>query len=97
MRPSTANLPGLSDVCLRIPAGGGKTIPAAHSVGVAADSVLRTDAPVVVWLVPPQAARDQMLATLQDRGQPNRRALADRFGGAEPAQPVAALHKENGK
>ncbi len=74
------SLPGLPYVCLRIPTGGGKTILAAHSVGVAADSFLRTDAPTVLWLVPSQTIRDQTLATLQDRAHPNRRALADRFG-----------------
>ena len=81
-RPFTPppHLPGLPYVCLRIPTGGGKTIIAAHSIGVAADSFLRTDAPTVLWFVPSQTIRDQTLATLQDRAHPNRRALADRFG-----------------
>lgn len=81
-RPFTPppNLPGLPYVCLRIPTGGGKTILAAHSIGVAADSFLRTDTPAVLWLVPSQTIRDQTLASLQDRAHPNRRALADRFG-----------------
>jgi type III restriction enzyme len=74
------NLPGLPYVCLRIPTGGGKTILAAHSVAVAADSFLRTDAPTVLWLVPSQTIREQTLATLNDRAHPNRRALAERFG-----------------
>jgi len=74
------NLPGLPYVCLRIPTGGGKTVLAAHSVSIAADSFLRTDAPAVLWFVPSQTIRDQTLATLQDRAHPNRRALADRFG-----------------
>lgn len=74
------NMPGLPYVCLRVPTGGGKTILAAHSVAVAADSFLRTDAPLVLWLVPSQTIRDQTLATLQDRAHPNRRALAERFG-----------------
>ncbi|MEF2549064.1 DEAD/DEAH box helicase family protein [Aurantimonas sp. E1-2-R+4] len=74
------NLPGLPYVCLRIPTGGGKTILAAHSVSVAADSFLRTDTPTVLWLVPSQTIRDQTLATLRDRTHPNRRALAERFG-----------------
>src|SRR5215204_5386558 len=69
------NMPGLPYICLRIPTGGGKTILAAHSVGVAADSFLRTDAPLVLWLVPSQTIRDQTLATLQDRAHSNRRAL----------------------
>ncbi len=81
-RPFTPppNLPDLPYVCLRIPTGGGKTILAAHSIGVAADSFLRTDAPTVLWLVPSQTIRDQTLATLQDRSHPNRRALGERFG-----------------
>ena len=81
-RPFTPppNLPGLPYVCLRVPTGGGKTILAAYSVSVAADSFLRTDTPTVLWLVPSQTIRDQTLATLQDRAHPNRRALADRFG-----------------
>lgn len=81
-RPFTPppNLPGLPYVCLRIPTGGGKTILAAHAIGVAADSFLRTDAPTVLWLVPSQTIRDQTMASLQDRANANRRALADRFG-----------------
>ncbi len=53
------SLPGLPYVCLRIPTGGGKTILAAHSISVAADSFLRTDAPTVLWLVPSQTIREQ--------------------------------------
>ena len=74
------SLPGLPYVCLRIPTGGGKTILAAHSVAVAANSFLRTDAPTVLWLVPSQTIREQTLASLSDRAHQNRRALADRFG-----------------
>lgn len=74
------SLPGLPYVCLRVPTGGGKTVLAAHTVAVAADSFLRTDAPTVLWLVPSQTIREQTLASLQDRANPNRRALADRFG-----------------
>ena len=74
------NLDGLPYVCLRIPTGGGKTILAAYSISVAADSYLRSDTPTVLWLVPSQTIREQTLATLQDRAHPNRRALAERFG-----------------
>ncbi|KQU01598.1 DEAD/DEAH box helicase [Rhizobium sp. Leaf453] len=73
-------LPGLPYICLRVPTGGGKTILAAHSIGVAADSFLRCDNPTVLWLVPSDAIREQTLATLSDRAHSNRRALADRFG-----------------
>jgi type III restriction enzyme len=62
-RPFTPppNMSGLPYVCLRIPTGGGKTILAAHSVAIAADSFLRTDAPVVLWLVPSQTNRPHRL------------------------------------
>jgi type III restriction enzyme len=73
-------LPGLPYICLRVPTGGGKTVLAAHSVGIAADALLRTETPCVLWLVPSQTIRDQTLATLQNREHPNRRALAERFG-----------------
>ncbi|MAZ18982.1 MAG: restriction endonuclease subunit R [Ahrensia sp.] len=73
-------LPGLPYVCLRVPTGGGKTILAAHSVAVAADTLLRCENPTVLWLVPSQAIREQTLSSLRDRSHPNRRALADRFG-----------------
>jgi type III restriction enzyme len=74
------SLPGLPYVCLRVPTGGGKTILAAHTIGVAADAFLKTETPCVLWLVPSQTIRDQTLASLQDRAHPNRRALAERFG-----------------
>ena len=73
-------LPGLPYICLRVPTGGGKTVLAAHSVGIAADTLLRTETPCVLWLVPSQTIRDQTLTTLQNREHPNRRALAERFG-----------------
>ncbi len=73
-------LDGVPYVCLRVPTGGGKTVLASHSVGIAADALLRTETPCVLWLVPSQTIRDQTLVTLQNREHPNRRALAERFG-----------------
>ncbi|MGE5538410.1 MAG: DEAD/DEAH box helicase [Gemmatimonas sp.] len=73
-------LPGMPYVCLRVPTGGGKTVLAAHSIGVAADTLLKTDTPSVLWLVPSQTILEQTLATLLDRTHANRRALAERFG-----------------
>ncbi|MGA7383712.1 MAG: DEAD/DEAH box helicase family protein [Methylocella sp.] len=73
-------LPGLPYVCLRVPTGGGKTILAAHSIGIACDAFLKSETSCALWLVPSQPIRDQALATLQDRAHPNRRALAGRFG-----------------
>ncbi|MFN3859646.1 MAG: DEAD/DEAH box helicase [Caulobacter sp.] len=75
-----ADLPGVPYACLRLPTGGGKTLLAAHAIGLAADAFLKTDAPVALWLVPSNAIREQTLETLKDRAHPYRRALAERFG-----------------
>ena len=67
-------------VCIRIPTGGGKTIVAAHAVGVAAKEYLQADNPMVLWLVPSTAILDQTLAALRDPEHPYRVALAADFG-----------------
>lgn len=67
-------------VCIRIPTGGGKTIVAAHAVGVAAREYLQADNPMVLWLVPSTAILDQTLNALRDLGHPYRAALAAEFG-----------------
>ena len=67
-------------VCLRIPTGGGKTIMAAHSVGLAGKAVLDTDAPVALWLTPSDTIRSQTLEALSNARHPYRQALAEHFG-----------------
>lgn len=67
-------------VCIRIPTGGGKTIVAAHAVGVAAKEYLQADNPMVLWLVPSTAILDQTIAALRELHHPYRAALAADFG-----------------
>lgn len=67
-------------VCIRIPTGGGKTIVAAHAVGVAAQEYLQADNPMVLWLVPSTAILDQTLDALRNLDHPYRAALAKDFG-----------------
>jgi len=67
-------------VCIRIPTGGGKTIVAAHAVGVAAKEYLQADNPMALWLVPSTAILDQTLNALRDLSHPYRAALAADFG-----------------
>ena len=67
-------------VCIRIPTGGGKTIVAAHAVGVAAKTYLQADNPMVLWLVPSKAILDQTLKALRNLEHPYRAALAADFG-----------------
>jgi type III restriction enzyme len=78
---SVPQLPELPYVCLRIPTGGGKTIMAAHTVGIAAKQWVQRDRVVCLWLVPSNAIREQTLARLKDPADPYRRALAGRFTG----------------
>lgn len=67
-------------VCVRIPTGGGKTFLAAHAVARIGKTLLDTDAPVALWLVPSDAIRQQTLSALQSPHHPCRRALAQHFG-----------------
>jgi type III restriction enzyme len=68
-------LPGLPYVCLRIPTGGGKTLVACYSIGIAANDLLHSDCPVVLWLVPSNAIKDQTINALKDKRHPYRTTL----------------------
>lgn len=67
-------------VCLRVPTGGGKTLLAAHSIAIAAQTLLDSDAPVALWLTPSDTIRSQTLQALADIRHPYREALAKTFG-----------------
>ena len=71
---------GLPYVCLRVPTGGGKTIMAAHAVGIAAGDYMHVGNPMVLWLVPSTPILDQTVAALKDQTHPYRAALAQDFG-----------------
>jgi len=68
-------LPGLPYVCIRIPTGGGKTLVAAHSVGVATKEFLQVDRSIVLWLTPSNTIREQTLKALKNKGHPFRQAI----------------------
>lgn len=75
--PSVAE--GTPYVCLRIPTGGGKTLMAAHSIGIAVREYLAAANPMVLWLVPSTAILDQTVEALKTEGHPYRTALAKDF------------------
>jgi type III restriction enzyme len=78
------SVPQLSDlpyVCLRVPTGGGKTIMAAHAVGMATNKWVHRDRVVCLWLVPSNAIRQQTLLRLKRLGDPYRDALQSGFNG----------------
>lgn len=70
---------GTPFVCLRVPTGGGKTLMAAHSVGIASREYLQAVNPMVLWLVPSTAILDQTVAALKDEGHHYRTALLQSF------------------
>ena len=73
-------LPGLPYVCLRLPTGGGKTLVAAHSIAITANELLHAEHPLVLWLTPSNAIREQTLQALKDLGHPYRQALEAQVG-----------------
>ena len=74
-------LPGAPYVCLRLPTGGGKTILAAHAIGVARDAWVEKDFPLTLWLVPSNTIRLQTVEALRNTRHPYRRALDELFEG----------------
>ena len=74
-------LPGVPNVCLRLPTGGGKTLLAAHTVALAGSSYLEKDYPVVFWLVPTNTIRKQTAEALKTPSHPYRAAIDEAFGG----------------
>jgi type III restriction enzyme len=68
-------LPGVPNVCLRLPTGGGKTLLAAHSIAVAGRAYLEKDYPVVMWLVPTNTIRKQTAEALKKPSHPYRAAI----------------------
>lgn len=74
-------MPGVPYVCLRVPTGGGKTLIAAHAVGVVAKHLGHQDRPLCLWVTPSTVIRDQTLRGLKDRNHPYRAALREGLGG----------------
>jgi type III restriction enzyme len=74
-------LPGVPNVCLRLPTGGGKTLLASHTVAIAGRHYLERDFPVVLWMVPTNTIRVQTAEALKKPGHPYRAALDDAFDG----------------
>jgi len=83
-------LPGLPYVCVRVPTGGGKTVLAAHSVGIAARELLRQERCLVLWLAPTTQIVEQTLKALRDKRHPYRQALDEDFGGCVSVMDLAA-------
>lgn len=74
-------LSGLPYACLRVPTGGGKTLLASHSVGIALKEFVQADRAVVLWLVPSNTILDQTAKALSNKRHAYCRALEMGVGG----------------
>lgn len=68
-------------VCVRVPTGGGKTLLACHTVGIALKHYLPVEHAMVLWLVPSNTILDQTADALRDPRHPYRRALDQECAG----------------
>lgn len=92
--PQYRKIPGLDEVpyvCLRLPTGAGKTLLAAHSIGVTARAYLEEDNPIVLWLVPSNTIRTQTLAALKNPAHPYRQVIDETFDGKVSVFDIAEL------
>lgn len=74
-------LPGVPNLCFKVPTGGGKTFLACNAIRPVFDALPMAKMKAVVWLVPSDAILSQTLQNLQDAGHPYRQAIDVAFGG----------------
>ena len=67
-------------VCVRIPTGGGKTTLAVYMAAKVGQIYANTDTPLVLWLVPSDAIRQQTIEALQSDVDPCGIAMRQFFG-----------------
>jgi len=80
---ATGIMPGMPYICIRVPTGGGKTLLACYTAGLAINELLRADRAVVLWLVPSNTILDQTAEALRDPRHDYRRALDLSCGSVE--------------
>ncbi len=74
-------LPGVPNLCFKVPTGGGKTFIACNSVRTIFDALPVTKTKAVVWLVPSDAILTQTVKALKDVRHPYRQKIDVDFGG----------------
>lgn len=81
VKPYQNILPGVPNLCLKVPTGGGKTFLACNAIKPIFDGLPHTKMKAVVWLVPSDAILTQTLAALRDPNHPYRMKINTAFGG----------------
>ena len=74
-------LPGVPNLCFKVPTGGGKTFLACNAIRPVFDALPMTKMKTVVWLVPSDAILTQTLKSLQDASHPYRQTIDVAFSG----------------
>lgn len=80
MKPYQDILPGVPNICFKVPTGGGKTFLACNSIKPIFDALPMGKARVVVWLVPSEAILEQTLKSLRNPVHPYRQKLNACYG-----------------
>lgn len=75
-------LPGVPQICIKVPTGGGKTFLGANAIKPIFDSMPGHHPKAVVWLVPSDAILNQTINTLQDSNHFYRQKINTDFSGA---------------
>ena len=81
VKPYQNILPGVPNLCLKVPTGGGKTFLACNAIAPIFDGLPDTKMKAVVWLVPSDAILTQTLAALRNPNHPYRMKINADFGG----------------
>ena len=74
-------IPGVPNLCFKVPTGGGKTFIACNAVRPIFDALPVTKTKAVVWLVPSDAILTQTAKALKDTSHPYRQKIDVDFGG----------------
>ena len=74
-------IPGVPNLCFKVPTGGGKTFIACNAVRPIFDALPATKTKAVVWLVPSDAILTQTAKALKDPQHPYRQKIDVDFGG----------------
>ena len=74
-------IPGVPNLCFKVPTGGGKTFIACNAVRPIFDALPTTKTKAVVWLVPSDAILTQTAKALKDTAHPYRQKIDVDFGG----------------
>ncbi len=93
MEPYKDNVPGVPNVCIKVPTAGGKTFIAANALKTIYDHYHFNTHKAVVWLVPGVTILDQTLKNLSNPSHPYRQRINTHFANRVQVYDKAALQQ----